>query len=194
MSISLVVGLGNPGRKYARTRHNLGWIVLDALARKHGLAWQAAPAFEAELARWEVAPGRTRWLAKPLTFMNESGRAVGALARYYQLPPAAVAAVYDEVALEVGRRKVSVSGSAGGHHGVASLLAHLGDGFARYRLGIGPRQPPELDLKDFVLTQFSPEQLTIIETNLENTVQGLELLLDRGPDQAMNELNRKDPS
>jgi PTH1 family peptidyl-tRNA hydrolase len=194
MSISLVVGLGNPGRRYARTRHNLGWVVLDALARKHGLAWQQAPAFEAELARWEVAPGRTRWLAKPLTFMNESGRAAGALARYYQLPAAAVAAVYDEVALEVGRRKVSVSGSAGGHHGVASLLAHLGDGFARYRLGIGPRQPPEMDLKDFVLTQFSPEQLTIIEENLETTVQGLELLLDRGPDQAMNELNRKDPS
>ena len=194
MSISLVVGLGNPGRRYARTRHNLGWIVLDALARKHRLAWEQAPAFEAELARWEVAPGCTRWLAKPLTFMNESGRADGALARYYQLPPAAVTAVYDEVALDVGRRKVSMSGSAGGHHGVASLLAHLGDGFARYRLGIGPRQPPEMDLKDFVLTQFSPEQLTIIEENLETTVQGLELLLDRGPDQAMNELNRKDPS
>jgi PTH1 family peptidyl-tRNA hydrolase len=194
MSLSLVVGLGNPGRKYARTRHNLGWIVLDALARKHRLAWEQAPAFEAELARWEVAPGCTRWLAKPLTFMNESGRAAGALARYYQLPAAAVTAVYDEVALDVGRRKVSVSGSAGGHHGVASLLAHLGDGFARYRLGIGPRHPPEMDLKDFVLTQFSPEQLTIIEENLETTVQGLELLLDRGPDQAMNELNRKDPS
>ena len=194
MSILLIAGLGNPGREYAATRHNLGWTAIEALAKKHGLAWRQEPSFEAEVARWEIAPGRSCWLAKPLTFMNESGRAVGALARYYQLPPAAVAAVYDEVALEVGRRKVSVSGSAGGHHGVASLLAHLGDGFARYRLGIGPRQPPELDLKDFVLTQFSPEQLTIIETNLENTVQGLELLLDRGPDQAMNELNRKDPS
>jgi len=194
MSISLVVGLGNPGRGYALSRHNLGWVVLDALARKHRLAWERSPAFAAEIARWNVAPGRTRWLAKPLTFMNESGRAVGALARYYQLPPSGVALVYDEINLEVGRRKVSVTGSAGGHNGVASVLEHLGDGFARYRLGIGPKQPPEMDLKDFVLTQFSSEQLTIIEQNLELTVQGLELLLDRGADQAMNELNRKDPS
>lgn len=194
MSITLVVGLGNPGRKYARTRHNLGWVVLEALAAKHRLTWEAAPAFEADLARWEIAPGVVRWLAKPLTFMNESGRSAGALARYYRLPVTAVAAVYDEVGLEVGRRKVSVTGSAGGHNGVASLLAHLGDGFARYRLGVGPKAPPEMDLKDFVLSQFSPEQLTIIEKNLETTVQGLELLLDRGPAQAMNELNRKDPS
>jgi PTH1 family peptidyl-tRNA hydrolase len=194
MSISLVVGLGNPGRSYAHSRHNLGWIVLDALARKHRLTWERASAFEAEIARWNVAPGQTRWLAKPLTFMNESGRAAGALARYYQLAPVGVAVVYDEVGLPVGRRKISVTGSAGGHNGVASLLEHLGDGFARYRIGIGPKEPPEMDLKDFVLTKFSPEQLTIIEKNLELTVQGLELLLDRGADQAMNELNRKEPS
>jgi PTH1 family peptidyl-tRNA hydrolase len=193
MSIALVAGLGNPGCEYAPTRHNLGWIVLEALAKKHGLGWRPQPAFDAEVARWDVAPGRTCWLAKPLTFMNESGRAVGALARFYRLPAAAVATVYDDCTMECGRLKITVTGSAGGHNGVASLLEHLGDGFARYRLGIGPKQPPEMDLKDYVLSKFSPEQLVIIEQKLDYYVQGLELLLARGADQAMNQLNRKDP-
>jgi PTH1 family peptidyl-tRNA hydrolase len=193
MSIALVAGLGNPGRDYAPTRHNLGWIVLEALAKKHGLAWRPQSAFEAEVARWDLAPGRTCWLAKPLTFMNESGRAIGALARFYRLPVTAIAAVYDDCAFDCGRLKITVNGSAGGHNGVASLLEHLGDGFIRYRLGIGPRQPPEMDLKDYVLSKFSPEQLVIIDQKLDHYVQGLELLLARGADQAMNQLNRKDP-
>jgi peptidyl-tRNA hydrolase, PTH1 family len=193
MSIALVAGLGNPGREYASTRHNLGWRVIDALASKHGLRWRSQPDFEAEIARWEVAPGRTCWLAKPLTFMNESGRAVGAFARFHRLTPAEIAVVYDDLTMECGRLKVTVTGSAGGHQGVASLLEHLGDGFARYRLGIGPKAPPEMDLKDYVLGKFSSEQLVIIDQKLDNYVQGLELLLARGADQAMNQLNRKDP-
>lgn len=192
MSIVLVAGLGNPGRGYARSRHNLGWWVVDALARKRGLTWRAEPAFDAQIARWDAAPGGARWLVKPQTFMNDSGRAIGALARFRKLEPAQIAAVYDDLTLEVGRLKVTVTGSSGGHNGVASLLEHVGDGFARYRLGIGPRQPPEMDLKDFVLTEFSPEQLVIIEQKLDSYVQGLELLLERGADQAMNQLNRKE--
>jgi PTH1 family peptidyl-tRNA hydrolase len=193
MSIKLVAGLGNPGRGYGLTRHNLGWVVLDGLARKHRLNWRADGSFQAEVARWD-GPGGTRWLAKPLTFMNESGVAVGAMARFMKLSVGEIAAVYDDVGLDLGRLKVSVTGSDGGHNGVASLLEHLGDGFARYRLGVGPRQPPEMDLKDFVLSKFSPEQLIIIEEKLEPYIRGLELLLDRGADQAMNQLNRKDPS
>jgi PTH1 family peptidyl-tRNA hydrolase len=193
MSIALVAGLGNPGRDYASTRHNLGWIVLEALARKHGLGWRTQPAYDAEVARWDRAPGRTCWLVKPLTFMNDSGRAVGAFARFHRLEPAAIAAVYDDLTIECGRLKVSVTGSDGGHQGVASLLEHLGDGFARYRLGIGPKQPPEMDLKDYVLGKFTPEQLVIIDQKIDHYVQGLELLIARGPDPAMNQLNRKDP-
>ena len=193
MSIALVAGLGNPGREYAPTRHNLGWIVLEALAKKHGLGWRPQPAFEVEVARWDLAPGRTCWLAKPLTFMNESGRAIGALARFYRVPAPDIAAVYDDCGIDCGRLKITVTGSAGGHNGVASLLEHLGDGFVRYRLGIGPKQPPEMDLKDYVLSKFTPEQLVIIEQKLDHYVQGLELLLARGADQAMNQLNRKDP-
>jgi len=193
MPIKLVAGLGNPGRDYALTRHNLGWVVLDALARKHRLSWRSEPSFPADLARWE-GPAGPLWLLKPLTFMNESGVAVGAAARFYKLAAAEVAAVYDDVGLDFDRVKVSVTGSDGGHNGVASLLQHLGDGFARYRLGVGPRQPPEIDLKDFVLSKFSTEQHTIIETKLDSYVHGLELLLERGPDQAMNELNRRETS
>jgi PTH1 family peptidyl-tRNA hydrolase len=193
MSIALVAGLGNPGRDYASTRHNLGWIVLEALARKHGLGWRTQPAYDAEVARWDRAPGRTCWLVKPLTFMNDRGRAVGAFARFHRLEPAAIAAVYDDLTIECGRLKVSVTGSDGGHQGVASLLEHLGDGFARYRLGIGPKQPPEMDLKDYVLGKFTPEQLVIIDQKIDHYVQGLELLIARGPDPAMNQLNRKDP-
>ena len=90
MSIALVAGLGNPGREYAPTRHNLGWIVLEALAHKHGLAWRAQSAFDAEIARWDLAPGRTCWLAKPLTFMNLSGDSVGPALRFFKLPLNAV--------------------------------------------------------------------------------------------------------
>ena len=192
MSISLVAGLGNPGRDYASTRHNLGWVVLDAFAQKRGLAWQAAPQFDAEVARWD-SPGRTRWLVKPLTFMNDSGRAVGALARYYKIAPPAIAAVYDDLNIDLGLIKVSVTGSAGGHNGVASLLEHLGDGFVRYRLGIGPKEPPQMDLKDFVLGKFTPDQQTSVTHHLPHYLSGLALLLSRGTEAAMNQLNRRDP-
>lgn len=191
MSISLVAALGNPGREYADTRHNLGWVVADALARQEGLRWQHQPKFEAETTRWDH-PGGVCYLAKPLTFMNESGRSVAALARYYRLEPTAVAVVHDEFTIELGLVKVSVSGSAGGHNGVASVLRHLGDGFARYRLGIGPKEPPQMDIKDFVLGKFSPAQQNVISQNLDLYLNGLNLLITGGPDRAMNTLNRRD--
>lgn len=192
MSLSLVAALGNPGREYEHTRHNLGWVVVDALAKKHGLAWKHVAQFEAEIARWDAA-GRTVWLMKPQTFMNATGRAVAALARFYKLEPAAIVAVYDDLTIDLGLIKVTTSGSAGGHNGVASLLEHVGDGFARYRLGIGPKQPAQMDMADFVLGRFTPEQQITVNQKLDYTVAGLELLLSRGADVAMNQLNRRDP-
>ncbi len=191
MFLSLVAGLGNPGREYESTRHNLGWVVLDALAKKHGLTWKQAPQFKAEVARWDVG-GRTRWLAKPQTFMNASGVAVQALARFYQIEPAAIAAVYDDITIELGLVKVTVTGSAGGHNGVASLLEHVGDGFVRYRLGIGPKQPAQMELSDFVLGKFLPDQQITVTQKLDHYVTGLELLLSRGVEPAMNQINRRD--
>jgi PTH1 family peptidyl-tRNA hydrolase len=191
MSISLVAGLGNPGREYELTRHNLGWVALEALAKKHGLVWKHAPQFEAEIARWDSG-GRTLWLVKPLTYMNGSGAAVGAVARFYKIEPADIVAVYDDLTIDLGLIKVTVSGSAGGHNGVSSLLEHLGDGFARYRLGIGPKQPPQMDMADFVLGKFTPEQQILVTQKLDQYVSGLELLLSRGIEPAMNQLNRRD--
>ena len=191
MSISLVAGLGNPGRDYESTRHNLGWVVLDALAKKLRLTWKQAPQFEAEIARWDGSAG-TRWLLKPLTYMNGSGAAVSALARYYKIEPGDIAAVYDDLTIDLGLIKVTVTGSAGGHNGVSSLLEHLGDGFVRYRLGIGPKQPAQMDMADFVLGKFTPEQQTLVNQKLDQYVSGLELLLSRGIEPAMNQLNRRD--
>ncbi len=192
MSISLVAGLGNPGRGYADTRHNLGWVVLDAFAEKHGLTWKAHPQFEAEVARWDWRGHGTYHLVKPLTFMNDSGSAVGGLARFYKLEPSAVIVLYDDLNIDLGLVKVSVTGSAGGHNGVASVLQHLGDGFVRYRLGIGPKEPPQMDLKDFVLGKFTPDQQTLVTQQLPSYLSGLDLLLTRGTEAAMNQLNRRD--
>lgn len=193
MFLSLVAGLGNPGRDYESTRHNLGWVVLDAFVKRHGLAWKHAPQFDAEIARWDVGAGRTRWLVKPLTFMNGSGRAVGAVARFYKIEPAAIAAVYDDLAIDLGLIKVSTGGSAGGHNGVASMIEQLGEGFVRYRLGIGPKQPVQMDMADFVLGKFTPEQQLIVNQTLDQNLSGLDLLLSRGTAAAMNQLNRRDP-
>ena len=193
MFLSLVAGLGNPGREYEHTRHNLGWVVIDALAKKHGLAWKRAPQFDAGIARWDVGAARTRWLIKPLTFMNDSGRAVGALARFYKIEPPAIAAVYDDLTIDLGLIKVTTTGSAGGHNGVESLLEHLGSGFVRYRLGVGPKHPAQMDMADFVLGQFTSEQQLLVNQILDHYVSGLELLLSRGVEPAMNQLNRRDP-
>jgi len=142
MSISLVAGLGNPGREYADTRHNLGWVVIDALARQHGLAWQKAARFDAEVARWDSHPADAL-----------AGEAADVYERQRHGTP--VVRELSQGARDSDRRdlrrshdrtrrvKVSVTGSAGGHNGVASLLERLGDGFTRYRLGIGPRNRPK---------------------------------------------------
>ncbi|OHE78979.1 MAG: aminoacyl-tRNA hydrolase [Verrucomicrobia bacterium RIFCSPLOWO2_12_FULL_64_8] len=191
MSVSIVAGLGNPGRAYAKTRHNAGFAVIDAFAARHDLAWRKQSRFSAQIARWERAPGVTWLLAKPTTFMNDSGRALRALADFHRVRGSALIVIYDDLAIELGRVKVSQRGSAGGHNGVASLLEHLGGGFARYRIGIGPKHPPEMDLKDFVLGRFTPDEQTIFNQNLSTYADGLTLLIDRGPAEAMNQLNRR---
>jgi peptidyl-tRNA hydrolase, PTH1 family len=192
MSVTLIAGLGNPGREYAGTRHNLGFTVVEALAAAEGLKWKKASRFESEIARWDVRPGLSRLLVKPATFMNESGRALRALLDFHQVAVTDLIVAYDDLTIATGLVKVSVRGSAGGHNGVASLLEHLGSGFVRYRLGIGAPRPAAMDLKDFVLEKFSPEQTQIIDQKLNTFVDGLRLLINRGTAEAMNQLNRRD--
>jgi peptidyl-tRNA hydrolase, PTH1 family len=190
-SIRLVVGLGNPGREYAETRHNLGFIIVDAYAAARGASWKRDRGFEGDVARLDRAPGEELLLLKPVTYMNESGRSVAGFCRYFQIPPQEVAVVYDEINLPFGRTKLSVTGSAGGHNGVASLLQFFGDGFRRFRVGIGPREPPEIDLKEYVLGRLSAAQNTILQKLMPDTLAGLELLLTQGVARAMNQLNRR---
>ena len=193
MSVTLIAGLGNPGREYAGSRHNLGFTVVNALAAAEGLKWKTESRFETLIARWDVRPGVTRLLVKPQTFMNDSGRALRALLDFHRVPVDALIVAHDDLTIDLGRVKVSVTGSAGGHNGVASLLEHLGSGFIRYRLGIGAARPPEMDLKDFVLEKFSTEQTKLIDQKLTTFVDGLRLLINRGQAEAMNILNRRDP-
>ncbi|MDF9828033.1 PTH1 family peptidyl-tRNA hydrolase [Ereboglobus sp. PH5-10] len=193
MSILLVAGLGNPGREYANTRHNLGFIILDALARRHALPWKMQAARHAEITRWDNPPGGAPLLlAKPQTYMNESGVALQSLARYYKIPVAQIAVIYDDINIDLGLVKVSRNGSAGGHNGIASILQHLGDGFIRYRIGIGPKRPPKMDLKDFVLGNLDTNQQTIVANTLPHYLNGLDILLEHGTDRAMNTLNRRE--
>lgn len=192
MSVTLIAGLGNPGREYAATRHNLGFTVVDALAAAEGLKWKSDSRFVADTARWDVRPGVTRLLVKPVTFMNDSGRALRGLLDFHKAAVSDLIVAYDDFNIETGLVKISVSGSAGGHNGVASVLEHLGSGFIRYRLGIGEPRPPGMDIKDFVLGKLSKEQNQIIDQNLTSLVDGLRLLINRGPAEAMNHLNRRD--
>jgi PTH1 family peptidyl-tRNA hydrolase len=192
MSVTLIAGLGNPGREYAATRHNLGFTVIDALAAAEGLKWKSESRFESETARWDVRPGVTRLLVKPQTFMNDSGRALRLLLDFHKLPVDALIVAYDDLNIDLGRVKVSVTGSAGGHNGIVSLLGHLGSGFIRYRLGIGVPRPADMDIKDFVLGKFSTEQTNVIDQKLTTFVDGLRLLMNRGYADAMNILNRRD--
>lgn len=190
MSIALVAGLGNPGQEYEHTRHNLGWVVLDALARQRGLVWKRERRFDTMATRWELE-GRAIVLMKPQSFMNDSGRPVQQVASFYKIPATSIAIVYDDLTIPLGLCKVSVTGSAGGHNGVSSLLEHLGGGFIRYRLGIGPKLPAQMDLKDFVLGSFTLEQRTYLEQQIDPLVAGLVLLIKEGPERAMNQLNRR---
>jgi peptidyl-tRNA hydrolase, PTH1 family len=153
----LVVGLGNPGREYARNRHNVGAMVVEELARRHGASWKGK--FSGQLAEVRV-DGHRVGLLKPETYMNESGRSVGAAVRFYKLEPDAVLVVHDEIDLEPGRLQARLGGGLAGHNGLRSIAAHLNSpDFLRLRVGVGrpgrgdPRQP-----KDYVLGNFTPDE------------------------------------
>ena len=169
MSVTLIAGLGNPGREYAGTRHNLGFVLVEALAAAEGLKWKNESRFESETARWDVRPGVTRLLVKPQTFMNESGRAPARAARLPQGRARRLLSWPTTTSTSTSASvKVSVTGSAGGHNGIASLLEHVGDGFVRYRLGVGgsrrcgdAARPQGLRTREIYVTMLSNPQSLI---------------------------------
>ena len=189
VAVKVIVGLGNPGPKYRGTRHNIGFAVLDELARRANLAFDAAPV-EAMTARWR---DRDTLLAKPMTFMNASGEAVGALLRYFKIEQKDLLVIVDEVQLPLARLRARARGSAGGHNGLKSLIAHLGDEFARLRVGVG-RGDARRDLADHVLAKFDQDEAADVERMTTRAADAAEMFIASGIEAVMNGYNGGDPA
>ena len=165
----LLVGLGNPGKEYDGTRHNIGFEAIDAFAKANDFGpWINKKDLKCEMATARL--GDTQVIAiKPTTFMNLSGEAVQAVAHFYKIPIDRIVAVYDEIDIDFGQIRLRVGGSSAGHNGVKSLIEHLQEGFGRVRVGIGPKQPEQMDSADFVLAKFSGEQQAQIKNLTRET-------------------------
>lgn len=188
--MKLIVGLGNPGAKYRGTRHNIGFAVLDELAARWQVSFESAPV-DALIAK--VRGADEVLLAKPLTFMNASGEAVGALLRYYKIEIADLLVVVDDVQLPLGKIRARVRGSAGGHNGLKSIVAHVGDAFSRLRLGVG-RGDPRRDLADHVLTRFDADEAAEVERVTARAADAAEMFVTSGIGAVMNGFNGGDPA
>ena len=186
--MKLIVGLGNPGRKYAQTRHNTGFAVLDELARRAGAEFRKPLWARASTAKAQVG-GQDVLLAKPETFMNLSGAAVAALARKRGLQPQDVVVVLDDAELAVGRLRIRARGSAGGHNGLKSIVQCLGsDEFIRVRVGIG-RSGGAPGLTDHVLGSFTAAERAALAPVIPLAAEAVECILSAGVEQAMNRYN-----
>ena len=187
--MKLVVGIGNPGPRYRGTRHNVGFAIVEELARRHGLAFTSAPA-EALIAR-TPASADGLIVAKPLTYMNRSGAATAALRRFYAVDLTDVLIVTEDAHLPLGRLRARARGSSGGHNGLGSIIEALGtEGFARLRVGVG-RGDARRRLADHVLSRFEPEEHEAIEAAVGRATDAVELFLTDGIDVVMNRYNRK---
>ena len=187
--MKLIVGLGNPGREYRDTRHNVGFMVIDELAERHQLTLGLAPAQVPETFVAKKYGDEPLLVAKPLTFMNRSGDAVAALARYYDIPASDVFIVVDEVALPFGRLRARARGSAGGHNGLKSVIERLGtQEFPRLRLGVG-RGDDRRDLADHVLSKFEPGERAELEMFIARAADAAEMFAVGGIARVMNVYN-----
>lgn len=183
----LLAGLGNPGAQYARTRHNAGFMVLDEAARKWGASWNAWQKL-GEYAKVTLG-GHEVFLLKPSTYMNESGRAVSSLARFYKIAPQNCLICFDEVALEVDKLRIRKNGSAGGQKGMKSVIEQLGtQDIPRLRVGVGPK-PEKFDLANFVLSNFPKPQEAALQDALARAVEAVEMFFSEGLEKAMNKYN-----
>jgi PTH1 family peptidyl-tRNA hydrolase len=182
MSFSLIVGLGNPGRQYEDTRHNVGFMVLDRLAAASGACFQSSPKWQCHLAKLPVTG---TLLLKPQTFMNLSGRAIRQLLAFHKWPTEQMLVVYDDAALPLGTLRFREKGSAGGHNGIKSILEHLGtDDFPRLKIGIGGSQPG--NMVGHVLGKFSPDEHPLLENTLATALEAVQLARSQGIATAAN--------
>jgi peptidyl-tRNA hydrolase, PTH1 family len=187
MSFSLIIGLGNPGRQYEDTRHNVGFMVLDRLASAAGVAFQSSPKFQCHLAK---LPDGGTLLLKPQTFMNLSGRAIRQVMAFHKWLPEQILVIYDDAALPLGTLRFREKGSAGGHNGIKSTIEHLGtDGFPRLKIGIGSSQPG--NMVGHVLGKFSPDERSQLENTLATALDAVQLARSQGIAVAANRYHQR---
>lgn len=189
-SVRVIAGLGNPGKRYDGTRHNIGFAVVDQLAAAHSASWKAESRMCAHTASIEIA-GQPVLLLKPQTYMNVSGKAIGNVCRYYKWSPKSVLVVVDEFQLKLGRTKLSLRGSAGGHNGIADIIQRTGPEFPRYRVGVGPETPTRMSMTNYVLGKFTPEEIKTLATCRDKFQSEIELIIDKGLTLAANTINQR---
>ena len=188
-NLYLIVGLGNPGRDYAHTRHNAGFLVLGCLAARWRADWRMGKRFNARLAKAEHDRNRVI-LCQPQTFVNASGEAVGALLKFHKLPLKRLLVVVDDADLRFGEIRLRPSGSSGGHHGLESLEQHVGSrDYARQRIGIGRGEHNVREITNHVLSAFRPDEQKLLEKVLQKASEQIECWLSAGVTPAMNRFN-----
>lgn len=184
----IIAGLGNPGAKYEMTRHNAGFLAMDLLAIEE--RFDIKKLKHHSLVSDVELDGKRCLVMKPQTMMNNSGEAIGEAAKFYKIPPERVIIVYDDISLDVGQTRIRRKGSAGGHNGIKSIIAHLGsENFPRVKVGVGKKPNPEYDLVSWVLGRFPKEQESDLKSALENSTKAVRLIVNDEIDKAMNLYN-----
>ena len=184
----LIVGLGNPGKEYERTRHNCGFRALDVLAGKLGCKIDKGK-FQGIYGQANYG-GKKLMLLKPLTYMNLSGRSVLQLSAYFNIPPQRIIVMFDDISLEPGRLRVRADGSAGGHNGIKSIIQEVGSqAFPRVKIGVGSKPSPEYDLANWVLSTFSAQEEKALAVALNNAADAALSIIDRGVPETANRFN-----
>ena len=184
----MIVGLGNPGKKYELTRHNAGFLFLDLLADKTGAKVDKIK-FKSLIGLAEIGSHKCL-LMKPQTFMNNSGEAVREAAAFYKIPPEKIIVVFDDISLPCGKMRIRRKGSDGGHNGIKSILYHLtSDMFPRIKLGVGEKPHPDYDLADWVLSAFKKDELTALKDTAEKACDAAEMMVSGDIEKAMSKFN-----
>jgi peptidyl-tRNA hydrolase, PTH1 family len=190
--IQLIVGLGNPGTKYDQTRHNIGFEAIDSLSRRWQIPLSEHRKFQGQFGEGIAVKGQKLRLLKPTTFMNLSGQSIRAVTDWYKLPPASVLVIYDDMDLPMGKLRLRQSGSAGGHNGIKSTIAHLnGQNFPRLRIGIGSAKQSDGAVISHVLGRFSQAEAKAISEVLNLVIDAVEMSLKQGIPKAMSLYNNR---
>ena len=185
----MIVGLGNPGKKYEFTRHNTGFLCVDLYAEQHGFKIDRLK-FKSLIGETKIG-GKRCLFVKPQTFMNLSGEAVREAAAFYKIPPERIIVIFDDISLDVGKMRIRRKGSDGGHNGIKNIIYHLSsDLFPRIKIGIGAKPHPDYDLADWVLTPFSKDDLKVLRDVCENAGKAIELMVDGKTEEAMSKFSR----